>query len=93
MPDSEKEKWIKLYKAALLESDPSLLSGRIADARANITQRLERLRHFPHSHKGERRTIEETLNSLQLLERRIAEKAEEEQRKQRMEQRSLLRGR
>jgi hypothetical protein len=87
VPNPEKEKWIQLYKAALLESEPSLLPGRIADARASITKRLEKLRHFLHSHKGERRVIKEALDSLQLLERRSAIKAEEEQRKQRREHR------
>jgi hypothetical protein len=83
VPNQAHEKWIKLYKAALLESDPSRLPGRIADARAALTERLEALRKTSPPAERERRTIEEALNSLQLLERRKMEVTKEEKRNQR----------
>jgi hypothetical protein len=83
VPTPANEKWIKLYKAALLESEPSLLPGRIADARAELTKRLEALRKPSGPAERERRTIEDALNSLQLLERRKMEVTEEEKRNQR----------
>jgi hypothetical protein len=77
------EKWIELYKAALLEQETSLLPGRFAVARAAITKRLETLRNSPQSHKRERRTLQDALNSLQLLERSGSKEAAEDQRKRR----------
>jgi hypothetical protein len=70
VPNPEREKWIELYKAALLESEPSLLPGRIADARAELTKRLEALHKTSGSPERELRAIEDALNSLRLLEER-----------------------
>jgi hypothetical protein len=83
VPNPEKENWIELYKAALLESEPSLLPGRIANARTALTKRLEALHSASGSRGRERQAVEDALNSLRLLdERRKRTVTEEEQRKQ-----------
>jgi ferric-dicitrate binding protein FerR (iron transport regulator) len=84
VPNHENEKWIKLYKAALLEAEPYLVPVRIADARAALTKRLEALQKASASRNREYQSVEEALNSLRLLEERRERKAaEEEQRNQR----------
>jgi hypothetical protein len=46
----DKEKWVEVYQAAILELKQSLMAGRIADARAEIVKRIEALREIPGQH-------------------------------------------
>lgn len=81
MPSHDQEKWVELYKSALVELKHSLMAGRIADARAEIVKRVEALRNIPGLHREEQQAIEDALNSLRSLEREDARHAAEEQRK------------
>jgi seryl-tRNA synthetase len=69
----DREKWVEVYQAAILELKQSLMAGRIADARAEIVKRIEALREIPGQHKEERQAIEDALNSLQFLKREDVE--------------------
>jgi hypothetical protein len=77
----DQEKWVELYKSAVLELEQSLMSGRIAGARAEIVKRLEALREIPGQHHEERQAIEDALNNLRFLEREDVKHAVEEYRK------------
>ncbi len=82
MAEHDQEKWVELYKAAVLELKQSLMAGRIADARTEIVKRIEALRAIPGLHEEERQAIEDALNNLQFLEREdTAITAEEEHNK------------
>jgi len=82
VPDYGQEKWVQLFKSALLELKPSLMSGRIADARGEIEKRIASLRDMPGIHDDERQAIEDALSSLCTLEREDVKYQAEEQRKQ-----------
>ena len=81
MTNYDQENWIEVYKAAVTELKQSLMSGRIADARAEIVKRVEALRGIPGLHDEERYAIEDALRNLQFLEREDTAIAEEEERK------------
>ena len=80
MGEHDKEKWVKVYQAAVLELKQSLMAGRIADAHAEIVNRIEALRDIPGLHREERQAIEDALNNLQFLEREDAAITAEEER-------------
>jgi hypothetical protein len=83
--------WVGLYRVALTELEHAKMTGRIGDARASITARLEKLKEMPGLEAEERQAIEDALNGLKMLEReeeryqaeerRIAERALEELRR------------
>ena len=52
LSDYDQEKWVEVYKSAVLELEQFLIAGRIADARAEIVKRIEALRNTPGSHEG-----------------------------------------
>ena len=62
LPDST---WLLLYRAALIESDPSKLNGRIEAARRSIHRRLEQLDDSGDTR--ERQQLNEALYALQTL--------------------------
>jgi hypothetical protein len=62
-----KHDWKKSYRAAILESDPSKLPRRIADARAAILERSRRLADSPAVGGNERDSIVRALHILSLL--------------------------
>ena len=68
MTSHDLEKWVKLYQLAMLELEQSLMAGRITDARAEITRRVEALRDIPGLHAEELQAIEDALNNLRFLE-------------------------
>ena len=82
MFEYDKEKWVEVYQAALLELKQSLMAGRIADASAEIVKRIEALREIPGQHKEERQAIEDALNTLQFLKREDAEITADNERKE-----------
>jgi hypothetical protein len=47
MGDYEKEEWVELYRAALLELEHARMAGRIGDARTAIAARIEALCGLP----------------------------------------------
>ena len=69
MHDYDTEKWFDLYKAALLELERAAMTGRIANARAEITTRLEMLQQHPELHEEEYLAIRDALSNLYVLER------------------------
>ncbi len=69
MNDYATEKWFDLYKTALLELERAAMTGRISDARAEITTRLETLQQHPNLHYTELSAIRDALNNLRALER------------------------
>lgn len=79
--DFDNEKWIELYRSALLELQHSLMAGRISDARAEIMARVEKLRDIPGLHTGERQAIEDALNGLRSLEKEEIRYSADQQRK------------
>ena len=79
MNDYQEQKWVELYRAALLELENSLMAGRITDARAEIVRRLEQLQQTPGLHARERQAIQDATNGLQNLEREEAQHASDEE--------------
>lgn len=79
--DYDKEKWIEVYKSAMLELEQSLIAGRIAEARAEIVKRMEALRSIPGLHGEEHQAIEDAIRNLRVLEREDTNHTTEEQRK------------
>ena len=69
MSDYSNEKWVALYKAALLELEHALVQGRIDEARAAIASRLEMLASSPALQGYERGAIQDALSSLRVIER------------------------
>jgi hypothetical protein len=69
MSDYDKEKWVQLYRAAMLELEHAKMAGRIQDTRTEIAARIEKLNDMPGPHAQERQAIEDALNSLRTLER------------------------
>ncbi len=61
MPDPT---WQALYRAALIESDPRKLNGRIEAARRSIRERLEQ---FDDSDPRERQQLNDALGALFTL--------------------------
>jgi hypothetical protein len=80
MGDYEKEKWVELYRAALLELQHAKMAGRIGDARTAIAARVEALCGLPGLHAAERQALGDALSSLRTLEREDARHAENEKR-------------
>ena len=54
---------------SLLELQRAAITGRIRDARTEITTRLQTLRQRPDLHHTERSAIQDSLNNLRVLER------------------------
>ena len=69
MHDYDSQKWYDLYRTAVLEFERAAITGRIRDARAEITTRVEALRQHPGLHHAELLGIEDALNNLRVLER------------------------
>lgn len=62
MPDTT---WQALYRAALAESDPRKLNGRIAAARYSIHQRLEQIEDSRDTR--ERQQLNDALYALETM--------------------------
>ena len=57
--------WMKLYEAAILETNPNKLPGRIEDAKYAIGQRVVK----SEIDEAERRAVVKALNALAVLKR------------------------
>jgi hypothetical protein len=62
---SSNYEWMKLYEAAVLETNPDILSSRIEDAKDAIGQRVVR----SAIDETERRAVVKTLNAIAVLKR------------------------
>ena len=69
MNDYDEQKWFNLYRTALLELKRAAMTGRISDARDEISTRLETLKQHPGLHRQEYQAIQDALNNLRVLER------------------------
>jgi hypothetical protein len=78
MGDYDQEKWVGVYKTAVMELEHAAMTGRISDARTAISIRLEKLKQLPDLHGQEYQAIEDALNNLRVLEREEHRFAEEE---------------
>jgi hypothetical protein len=65
MPERE-HTWRKFYRAAMLESDPANLDGRIAKAQADIEQRLQELGGVPSIHP-QWQELQDALHNMRVL--------------------------
>ena len=81
MTGYEKEKWVELYKAALLELEHAKMHGRIANARESIVTRVAKLHDLPGLHEEERQAIQDALNNLRVLEHEDKQYTMEEERR------------
>lgn len=79
--DYDQEKWVKLYKTAILGLERAKLTGRIEDARIEIAARLVELRDVPGLHAAEINAIDNAHRILRLLEGEEVRYAAEEKRR------------
>jgi hypothetical protein len=68
----ERERWFEIYRSAMVETQPSLMAGRMRDARAEIGRRVEQLKGVPRLYAEEGQAIEDALTGLKVLEREQA---------------------
>jgi hypothetical protein len=80
MGDYEKERWVELYRSALLELEHAKMAGRIGNARIEIATRIEKLCGLPGLHAVERQALSDALTGLRALEREEARYEENERR-------------
>lgn len=73
MSGYDKEYWVELYRAALVELEHAKMAGRIGDARTEIAARIEKLRTLPGLHAAEQQALQDALSGLRSLEREDAE--------------------
>ena len=59
--------WRNLYLAAVLESDRTMLPGRIAEARNAIVEQARKLFHNVADSRDERQALDRALYSLNAL--------------------------
>ena len=64
----EKKDWFQLYQEAVLELEHVKMMGRIRDARAGITARVQALASLPGLHQDENHAMQEALSVLKTLE-------------------------
>lgn len=81
MRDYDSQKWFDLYRTAILELQRAAITGRIRDARSEITTRLETLRQHPDLHHTELSAIHDALNNLRVLEREEERMAAEDKKR------------
>lgn len=69
MEDFSDEKWMQLYRSALVESNHSRLAERVAEAREEINAGLER----PGLRTSESQAMRDALRGLRVLAREASE--------------------
>jgi hypothetical protein len=79
--DYDQEKWVNLYKMAILGLERAKLTGRIEDARCEIAARAEKLRDVPGLHAAEIHAIDNAHRVLRFLEGEEERYAAEEKRR------------
>jgi hypothetical protein len=62
------EKWVTLYRTAMVELEHAKMSGRIESARSEIVALVEKLRTMSGLHTDEHQAIEDALSGLRALE-------------------------
>ena len=81
MRDYDSQKWFDLYRTAILELQRAAITGRIRDARSEITTRLETLRQHPDLHHTELSAIQDPLNNLRVFGARGGRMAAEDKKR------------
>jgi hypothetical protein len=81
MHDYDTQMWFELYRTAVLELERAAMTGRIGDARAEITTRLETLEKHPGLHHEELSAIRDALDNLRVLEREEERMAAEDKKR------------
>jgi hypothetical protein len=66
--DYDHEKWVTLYKIAILGLERAKLPGRIEDTRVEMAARIVKLRDVPGLHTEEISAIDKAHRMLRLLE-------------------------
>jgi hypothetical protein len=79
--DYDHEKWVKLYKMAILGLERAKLTGRIDDARMEMAARIVKLRDVPGLHAAEISAIDNAYRLLRILESEEERYAAEEKRR------------
>ena len=79
--DYDKEKWVELYKMAILELEHAKITGRIGDVRSEIAARIEKLHDVPGLHAAELHAIDDAYRVLQFLECEEERYGEEQRRR------------
>ena len=81
MSEYDGERWLELYRAALVELQHARLEGLINDTRLAIIARVEKLEALPGLHAAERHAITDALSALRVLEREEERHEAEERQK------------
>jgi hypothetical protein len=81
MTDYDQEKWVEIYRTALMELEHAAMTGRIGDARSAISDRVEKLKQLPGLHAQEYQAIDDALRNLRVIEREEERFAEGEKRR------------
>lgn len=76
----DKETWVALFRAAVIELEHAKMTGRIEDTRTEIVARVEKLLEMPGLHTKERQAIADALSTLRFLELEEARADAEKQR-------------
>ena len=63
----EPQAWVELYTAAVLETDPSKVVGRIDKARDALRDRWHTLQQMPLGRDRERRRVEDAIRTLNMI--------------------------
>jgi hypothetical protein len=79
--DYAHEKWVTLYKMAILGLERARLTGRIEDAQIEMAARIGRLRDVPGLHAQEISAIDKAHHILRLLESEEKRLAAEQKRR------------
>ena len=79
--DYDQEKWVKLYKMAILGLERAKLTDRIEDTRVEMAARIVKLRAVPGMHAEEISAIDKAPRMLLLLESEEQRFASEEKRR------------
>jgi len=79
--DYDHEKWVKLYKMAILGLERARLTGRIEDTRIEMAARMVKLREVPSLHAEEISAINKAQRILRLLESEEKRLAAEQKRR------------
>lgn len=72
LENEKSENWFDLYQKAILELERIKITGRIGDARAGISARVEELRQLPGLHNEELHSLNDALSMLRSLEQQEA---------------------
>ena len=79
--DYDHEKWVELYKEAILGLEHAKMTGRIGNARSELAARIKKLRGIPGLHAAELHAIDHAHGTLRFLEQEEERYAADEKRR------------